>query len=204
MANIIEEKILNTSFITATFLFILVLISKYLGGNFVNPDFLNLLSSNIILRNFMMFLFIFFSFDFTGSHDENTGKKDFSSKIVYSIILFVFFIMLMRTPPYFICFVLILLYIIYVLDSEESEEKNVNKKERYADIQVYIYVVSLFIIAIGNFIHMKNYKKMLGGDFSYFKFYFDKHISESDFERILKEKEAQKKQTKSNSKLKYK
>lgn len=174
--NFVKDKILDTTFITAAFLFILILVSKYLGGYFVNPDFLHLLSENIYLRNFMMIIFVFFSFNFVDSTDDEE-ESNIGEKFAYTFVLYIFFIAIMRTPPYFIVAILCLLSVIYFLDS--------NRKKHYYKIQVYVYFVTLCVIILGNYVHMKNYKKMLGNKFSYLKFYFDKHISQDEFNKSV-------------------
>lgn len=150
----VTPKDIETIFRTILLLFII------LSANFLQHG----LSCNIRehLRNSILDkqIFILLTIYFTVSLMDTDNELEIKKRIVYSLIIFLMFIIFQKTNKYFTITIFILLVISFTLN-EKIKFNNLNNKQykdeekKIKNIINIIYIVSLLLLIIGHLIYFK-------------------------------------------------
>ncbi|AUF82550.1 hypothetical protein TetV_468 [Tetraselmis virus 1] len=144
------------------FVFVASIASGY-TADLIGCDMKYVLENNIWIKHLMGLFTLAF---FIVLADEKSTES-FWITIAQCMVLYLWFMMLIRTPLWITLFVLAILFSVYVLDIKMRREKdNVEKYDKYSIASYSLKWISLGITIIGYGIYFYNKKREFGEDFN--------------------------------------
>ena len=142
-------------------IFLFIIAGNYVGDIY-SCNLRHLFNDSMILKHSIGFYICLL---FVGlAQDELTVGV----KILESIFLYIWFIIMMRAPMYITLFTIILLTTMYILNlysKDLEKEKNIEKKNIIDNINKYIFISSIIISLSGTFIYTLYMKKIFKNKF---------------------------------------
>ena len=169
----------------ALFIFLLIISGNYLG-NLFPCRVQSLLDNNILLKHFLGYFTLFF-FVLLTLPDRDNDVGVFSQSLIElmsgSFLVYIFFILLSKTPSFIWLIVFFMSAIIYVLELHKNDyDKNESKENFYilktvkdvTRVQEILFKLAIVITIAGFFIYMGEKKFEYKNKFSYITFIFGK------------------------------
>lgn len=156
-------------------IFIFIIAGNYVGDIF-SCGIRNFMKEYMIVKHIIGFFIMLF---FVGLIQD---KLNISDKIYQSIILYLWFIFIMRAPTIITIFAIFIICIIYIIDLyvkdlktklDENTEINENNNkliEIYTNINIFLFIISFIISILGTSIYIYILKRNLGKKFSIINF----------------------------------
>lgn len=156
----------------------IIIMILIISANWMKPlfpcKFQNMIDDNIYIRH----IFGYFTMTFFVVLLEKSIK--FNKLFINSLLAYIVFLFMIRTPSYIFIVVLILLLILYILKlkkNEYEELQNTEKQKKYYkyinDIIITSNIITILIyllIIIGSFIYLVEQRDMYKDNFSFIKF----------------------------------
>ena len=168
-------------------IFILILI---ISANFLTQLFpcrlQKILTQNIYIKHMFAFLSLTFFVVLTAPLDDKSLKNIFYK----SFILYILFILMMRTDKYFFIIILLLIALVYIFVLKENEYKsileknNLNEKEKneiknnimnIKQINEYLFYIVIIITIIGFLLYLGEKKYEKKNKFCFSSFFFGQY-----------------------------
>lgn len=177
-------------------IFILILI---ISANFLTQLFpcrlQKILTKNIYIKHIFAFLSLTFFVVLTAPLDDKSLKNIFQK----SFILYILFILIMRTDKYFFIIILFLIALIYILVLKENEYKSIIEKNNLKDkekdeinkniidikkINDILFYIVIIITIIGFLIYLGEKKYEKKNNFCFSSFFFGQYECKFDNDNI--------------------
>ena len=169
----------------AIFIFLLIISGNYLG-NLFPCRVQSLLNNNILLRHFLgYFTLLFFVLLTLPNRDKDVGV--FSQSLIElmsgSLLVYLFFILLSKTPSHIWLIVFFISSMIYVLELHKNDYDKDETKERLylfktvkdiTRVQSVLVKASILLTIIGFLVYMGEKKYEYKNKFNYITFVFGK------------------------------
>lgn len=156
-------------------IFIFIIAANYVGDIF-SCGVRNFMKEYMIFKHIIgIFIMIFF----VGLIQD---KLTIQERIAQSIVLYIWFIFIMRAPTIITITVIIIIAIIYIIDlyisdlktkleeNKEINEKNSIQIEQYTNVNNFLFVISFLMSIIGTSIYIYIIKRNLGNKFNVYTF----------------------------------
>lgn len=133
------------------------------------------LQTNMVLKHLVGFLLMMFLIIFAEPRFRDTGK--YLEATVYSIILYIWFILTTKTHIYITVIIIALFMVLYILElwkgtlDEKIDEDTINNIKK---AQLYITIGAFIITILGFFQYMSLKQAEYGGEFNYTTFVLGK------------------------------
>ena len=183
------------------FILLLILFGAYVV-QLVPCSLQRALNNNIYLKHFIYFLTLLFLVNLTDPDQSNQNINELFSR---TIIIYIFFIFIIKTHYKFFIAILIIIALLFLLHIKKNEiekniikEHNIKSKEKYHKMIEYIVIIRNFLlvlmfilIIIGFLIYMGEKKYQYKNKFNYLVFIFGKpdcnnYIDKLSFTNSLK------------------
>tara|TARA_B100001093_G_scaffold506061_1_gene564358 strand:+ start:1545 stop:2189 length:645 start_codon:yes stop_codon:yes gene_type:complete len=170
------EVINNYSNIVSKLSIFLFIIAANLVSDIYSCGIRQLVKEYMIIKHIVGFFIMLF---FVGLVQE---KLDIQSKFSQSILLYIWFIFIMRSPMIITIIAIILICAIYLInlyitdlknkleENEELNETNSKQIELFTNINNILFILSFLISVTGTIIYLFILKKHLGKKFNIFNF----------------------------------
>ena len=157
-------------------------------GETLNCGLRKTLTENMVAKHLIVFFIIFVALEATNSFGKKFLEADGTVKgksppihmILYSLELYITFVLLSKTTTKMSTFILGLLfvmYFIYIALSYHTHDPIV--KERYTKVFIFLFILLYIFIFIGVAQYLKKQKRDYGKDFSYKVFFLGKPTCKS-------------------------
>ena len=160
--NNIKLLELGVNSISKLSIFLFIIAGNYVGDIY-SCNLRYLFNDSMILKHLIGFYICLL---FVGlAQDELTVGV----KILESVFLYIWFIIMMRAPMYITLFTIILLTTMYILNlysKDLEKEKNIEKKNIIDNINKYIFIFSVVISLSGTIIYTLYMKKIFKNKFN--------------------------------------
>ena len=156
-------------------IFIFIIAANYVGDIF-SCGVRNFMKEYMIFKHIIgLFIMIFF----VGLIQD---KLTIQERIAQSIVLYIWFIFIMRAPTIITITVIIIIAIIYIIDlyisdlktkleeNKEINEKNSIQIEQYTNVNNFLFIISFLMSIIGTSIYIYIIKRNLGKKFNIYRF----------------------------------
>tara|TARA_B100001778_G_C18424934_1_gene555034 strand:- start:108 stop:743 length:636 start_codon:yes stop_codon:yes gene_type:complete len=156
-------------------IFIFIIAANYVGDIF-SCGVRNFMKEYMIFKHIIgLFIMIFF----VGLIQD---KLTIQERIAQSIVLYIWFIFIMRAPTIITITVIIIIAIIYIIDlyisdlktkleeNKEINEKNSIQIEQYTNVNNFLFIISFLMSIIGTSIYIYIIKRNLGKKFNVYTF----------------------------------
>ena len=173
---IIYKSVNNFSQIVSKLsIFLFIIAGNYVGDIF-SCGIRNFMKEYMFVKHIIGFFIMLF---FVGLVQD---KLNIREKISHSIILYLWFIFIMRAPTIITIFTIFIICIIYIIDlyindlntklneNKEINEKNSKQIEFYKNINTFLFIISFIISIFGTIIYIYILKKNLGNKFNIISF----------------------------------
>ena len=158
-------------------IFLFIIASNYVGDIY-SCGIRTLLKKYMIIKHIFGFFIMLF---FVGLVQE---KLKINERIFQSVLLYLWFIFIMRSPTFITFITIIIIALIYLIDlyvldiknkldeNEEINEENNKLIEKYTTVNNVLFVISFFLSVIGTCFYIYFLKTNLGNEFNIIKFIF--------------------------------
>tara|TARA_B110000977_G_scaffold156107_1_gene198616 strand:+ start:1347 stop:1982 length:636 start_codon:yes stop_codon:yes gene_type:complete len=156
-------------------IFLFIIAANYVGDIF-SCGVRNFMKEYMIFKHIIgIFIMIFF----VGLIQDKLTIQD---RIYQSVILYLWFIFIMRAPTIITITTIIIICIIYIIDlyisdlkTKLEENKEINEEnnkliDKYTNVNNFLFIISFFISIIGTSIYIYILKRNLGKNFNIYTF----------------------------------
>lgn len=185
-----------SSLVSKLSIFLFIIAGNY-AGDLYSCGLRHFFNEYMILKHIIGFFIMLF---FVGLIQE---ELTLNTKILQSLILYVWYVLIMRAPTIITLITIILICIIFLLNvyiqelknnsqsNKENDNNNDNKENNskityYQNIANILFIISFFISLIGTIIFVLLLKNNLGAKFNIYKFILGSRDQECFTEEIYK------------------